>query len=197
MAEKEPEKEARIGLVQIYTGHGKGKTTAAFGLALRAIGQGYKVIIIQFMKNGGYSGEYIAMENHFPDIEITQFGKTVPNADLIKAGKVDYVSIDSFKPSVLDKPKAKNGMAFAEMTISSGKYDLVILDEIMNALRLDLVTVDEVIRLVKEKPPHTEIVMTGRTAPIRLVEMADLVTEMKEIKHPFQAGFAARRGIDF
>jgi cob(I)alamin adenosyltransferase len=170
------------GLVQVYTGNGKGKTTAAFGLALRAIGRGLKVYIIQFIKGGFDYGElYIA--------------KDLPNLTLKAFGQGKFVT--QMPPSKEDVKIANEAFKLAEEVVKSGKYDMVILDEINVAISLRLIKVEEVLELIKNKPEHVELVLTGRYAPKEIVEVADLVTEMKEIKHPYTQGFPPRKGIEF
>jgi len=168
--------------VQVYTGNGKGKTTAAFGLALRAIGRGLKVYVIQFIKGGFDYGElYIA--DKLPNLKLKAFGR----------GK--FVTE---KPAEKEDVKlAEEALALAEKVIKSGEYDIVILDEVNVALDLKLIKTEKVVELMKSKPRHVELVLTGRYAPAEIVEIADLVTEMKEIKHPFSKGQQARKGIEY
>ena len=170
------------GLVQVYTGNGKGKTSAAFGLALRAIGRGLKVYIIQFIKGGFDYGELYVIDR-LPNLTLKAFGQ----------GKF----ITEFPPSSKDKEIAKETLQLAKEVVQSGKYDIVILDEINVALSLHLIKTEEVIELIKNKPKHVELVLTGRYAPKEIIEIADLVTEMKEIKHPFQKGIPPRKGIEY
>lgn len=168
--------------MQVYTGNGKGKTTAAFGLALRAIGRGLKVYVIQFIKGGFDYGElYIA--DKLPNLKLKAFGR----------GK--FVTE---KPAEKEDVKlAEEALALAEKVVKSGEYDIVILDEVNVALDLKLIKTEKVVELVKSKPRHVELVLTGRYAPKEIVEIADLVTEMKEIKHPFNKGQQARKGIEY
>lgn len=170
------------GLVQVYTGNGKGKTSAAFGLALRAIGRGLKVYIIQFIKGGFDYGELYVIDR-LPNLTLKAFGQ----------GKF----ITEFPPSSKDKEIAKETLQLAKKVVQSGEYDIVILDEINVALSLHLIKTEEVIELIKNKPKHVELVLTGRYAPKEIIEIADLVTEMKEIKHPFQKGIPPRKGIEY
>jgi cob(I)alamin adenosyltransferase len=170
------------GLVQVYTGNGKGKTTASFGLALRAIGRGLKVYIIQFIKGGFDYGElYIA--DKLPGLTLKAYGR----------GKF----ISEKKPDKIDVDLAIAALKEAQDVIKSGEVDVVILDEINVALNLKLVEIEKVLKLIKEKPEKMEIVLTGRNAPVEIVQAADLVTEMIEIKHPYNAGFKARKGIEY
>ena len=170
------------GLVQVYTGDGKGKTSAAFGLALRAIGRGLKVYIIQFIKGGFDYGELYIVEK-LPNLTLKAFGQ----------GKF----VTQIPPGEKDMKIAKEAFELAKKIVKSGKYDIVILDEINVAMSLRLVKTEEVIDLIKEKPEHVELVLTGRYAPKEIIDIADLVTEMKEIKHPFQKGIPPRKGIEF
>lgn len=170
------------GLVQVYTGNGKGKTTAAFGLALRAIGRGLKVYIIQFIKGGFDYGELYTIDR-LPNLKLKAFGR----------GK--FVTE---KPARNEDVKlAEEALTLAEEVVKSGEYDIVILDEINVALSLKLIDSAKVVELVKKKPKHVELVLTGRNAPNEILEIADLVTEMKEIKHPFAKGCKARKGIEY
>jgi len=168
------------GFVQIYTGDGKGKTTAAMGLALRAVGAGMKVFIVQFLKKKA-SSEFIPLAHLSNSITFAQYGKDC----LIKD-----------KPTEEDKVLARRGLRDARKAIVSGKYDLVILDEANVAVWFDLLSVDDLLDLIKKKPDHVELVFTGRKADPKLIEAADLVTEMREIKHYYTQGVLARTGIE-
>ena len=170
------------GLVQVYTGNGKGKTSAAFGLALRAIGRGLKVYIIQFIKGGFDYGELYIIDK-LPNLKLKAFGQ----------GKF----VTQFPPSKKDVEIAKEALELAKKIVKSGEYDIVILDEVNVAMSLRLIKTEQVINLIKEKPEHVELVLTGRYAPKEIIDIADLVTEMKEIKHPFQKGIPPRKGIEF
>jgi cob(I)alamin adenosyltransferase len=170
------------GLIQVYTGNGKGKTSAAFGLALRAVGRGMRVFMIQFIKGGFDYGELYVVDK-LPNLTLRAFGR----------GKF-----------VTEKPAGKEdvelagqALALAEETIKGGRYDVVILDEVNVALSLKLISLEKVLRLIKEKPKHVELVLTGRDAPEEIIEAADLVTEMREIKHPYKKGLPARKGIEY
>jgi cob(I)alamin adenosyltransferase len=168
------------GYIHVYTGPGKGKTTAALGLGLRAVGAGLKVYMIQFMKGRRYS-EIDALE-HLDNFTIVQYGRD------------EFISKE--KPEQVDIDLAKQGFNHAQEIIKKGAYDVVILDEINVALDYNLIALQDVIQLLEKKPDHLELVLTGRYAPAELVKMADLVTEILEIKHPFQEGVLARKGID-
>jgi cob(I)alamin adenosyltransferase len=171
------------GLIQIYSGNGKGKSTAAFGLALRAAGCGLKVAIVQFMKKGEWYGE-IEIFAKLPEIELYSFGCD----GLIKKGAL---------PPAEHIAQAQAALAKARQLLEEGLTDVLILDELNNALFFDLVSQGEAQELLALKPPHTELVITGRNAPDYLLQAADLVTEMREIKHPYQQGLPARRGIEY
>ncbi len=170
------------GLVQVYTGDGKGKTSAAFGAALRAIGRGLRVYIIQFIKGGFDYGELHVV-------------KKLPNLKLAAFGRGTFVT--EVSPHEEDVKLAEEALKLAKEVIGSGQYDIVVLDEINVALNLKLVTVDEALQLIKNRPKHVELILTGRYAPMQIVEVADLVTEMKEIKHPFTEGVTPRKGIEY
>jgi cob(I)alamin adenosyltransferase len=167
------------GLIQIYTGNGKGKTTAALGLAMRASGHGMKIIMIQFMK-GVDSGEFSFIDKYHP-FEIVQ----VSQGDCF------------IKPEEQLQIEANNTLDRALDEILSLKYDMVILDEIFVALHLNLLKIEQVIDLIDKKPEKLELVLTGRYAPLQIIERADLVTEMVMVKHPFTKGIAARCGIEY
>lgn len=167
------------GYIHIYTGNGKGKTTAAFGLALRAALSGKKVFIGQFVKDMKYNETKI--ENYLNNIEIKQLGR----------GCFIYE-----EPEEADKILAKKGLDECGKLLSSGEYDLIILDEINIALYYKLFEVSDVIKVLENKSYKTEVVLTGRYAPEELIEMADLVTEMVEIKHYYSQGVLSRDGID-
>ena len=170
------------GLVQVYTGNGKGKTSASFGLALRAIGRGLKVYMIQFIKGGFDYGELHVVDS-LPNFKLKAFGR----------GKF----ITSNPPEEEDVRLAQEALRLAEEIVESREYDIVILDEINVALHLRLVKLQDVVELIKKKPENVEIVLTGRNAPKEIIELADLVTELKEIKHPFSKGYQARKGIEY
>jgi cob(I)alamin adenosyltransferase len=170
------------GLVQVYTGNGKGKTSAAFGLALRAVGRGLRVFIIQFIKGGFDYGELYVVDK-LPNLTLKAFGRGKFVTEK-PAGKEDVVL-------------ASEALALAEEEIRGGRYDVVVLDEVNVALSLKLISLDKVLQLMKEKPKHVELVLTGRDAPEEIVEAADLVTEMREVKHPYKKGLPARKGIEY
>ncbi len=170
------------GYVQIYTGDGKGKTTAAFGLALRASGAGLKTIVIQFMKGQHYS-ELDAVKNLKGLVKIEQYG----SKKFCKPGDKDYAEHHDL---------ARRALKRVHEVINDDEYSVVILDEIITSLIFDLVTVDEIKDIIDKKPDNVELILTGRRAPQELIDAADLVTEMKEIKHYYQKGVDARKGIE-
>jgi cob(I)alamin adenosyltransferase len=175
-------KMSERGLVQVYTGDGKGKTTAALGLALRAAGWGYRSFIGQFMKGQG-TGELRATAMLAPHVTIEQFGQP----GLLRADEVSPHDIEL----------VQNGLRRVAQALNGGEYRLVVLDEICVALHFGLATVEAVLALIDARPQSVDVVLTGRRAPQALLDRADLVTEMVEIKHPYQQGIPARRGIEF
>ncbi|MFH1751923.1 MAG: cob(I)yrinic acid a,c-diamide adenosyltransferase [archaeon] len=182
------------GLIHVYTGNGKGKTTTALGMALRAIGHKKKVYFIQLLKGGAYTGEIIASKN-ISKLNITQFGE--PCYYLKEMEAMDCRECMECFDTKKDGIHVNRGMKAARKALKSGKYDMVILDEINNALHKHYLTVKEVINLLKKKSEQTEVVLTGRHAPKEIIKIADLVTEMKEIKHPYNEGIKARAGIEY
>lgn len=170
------------GLVQIYTGNGKGKTTAALGIALRACGQGARVTMIQFMKGWPHYGELASAKN-------------IPGLTLIQTGRPDYVY--KGQATDVDRAEAERGLALAEAALRGGACDMLILDEVNVALDFGLVALEQVVALVRSKPPEAELVLTGRDAKKELLDLADLVTEMHEVKHPYQQGQIARKGVEY
>jgi cob(I)alamin adenosyltransferase len=170
------------GLVQIFTGNGKGKTTAALGTVLRAVGQEFQVYIVQFMKGSYPYGEHKTLAN-LPNVTVAKFGR--------------FVHIGPQNIAEVDKEEARKGLEAAREAMLSRKYDIVVLDEVNIAASWGLVELDEVIKLIKDKPENVELILTGRYADAKLIELADLVTEMVEIKHPYAKGVRARRGIEY
>lgn len=170
------------GCVQVYTGNCKGKTTAALGLALRAVGRGLKVVMIQFMKGGGPYGEHLAAARLTPELTI------------IPTGREGWVNKDN--PAQEDVSLAAAALVLAREKLLSGEYDMVILDEVNGAAGFGLISVDEILELISIRPQTVELVLTGRNADPRVIEAADLVTEMVEIKHYYKAGVPARLGIE-
>lgn len=178
-------KYLKKGLIQVYTGESKGKTTAALGQAFRAVGNGYKVYMIQFLK-GGASGELNTVKKLEPDFQIFRFEKergffwTLTEEDKKElAGEI------------------REALEFAKKVCREEDCNILILDEIMGALHNKLISVEEICQFLKDKPERMEIILTGRDVPENIKEMAHLVTEMKQIKHPFEQGIGAREGIEW
>lgn len=171
-----------LGLVHVYTGNGKGKTTTALGLGFRAAGRGLNVIMLQFLKPAGGYGEHISAEG-FRNFEIVPMG-----ADHMDGNEV---------PREKDLELTRKGLEKAEHVLVSGDYDLVILDEVNNSMRFGLLSPSELIAMLERRAPNTEVVLTGRGVPDEVVEYADLVTEMTLVKHPFDRGVPARKGIEY
>jgi len=173
------------GLVIVYTGGGKGKTSAALGLVLRAVGYNHKVCMVQFVKGSWHYGELDSAKRLAPEFE------------LVTAGKGFVGILDDKSPREEHVKAANDTLAISKEKIMSGKFNVVILDEINYAVQLELLKIDDVIDLIKSKPPELDLVLTGNQAAEKVIEIADLVTEMKEIKHPFKSGIKAKKGIDF
>ena len=173
------------GLVIVYTGGGKGKTSAALGLVLRAVGYNHKVCMIQFVKGSWHFGELDSAKRLAPEFE------------LITAGKGVVGILDDKSPREEHVKAANDTLAISREKIMSDKFDVVILDEINYAIQLELLKLDDVLQLIKAKPTELDLVLTGNHATKEVIELADLVTEMKEIKHPFKSGIKAKKGIDF
>jgi cob(I)alamin adenosyltransferase len=173
--------EDQLGLLQVYTGDGKGKTTAALGLALRAWGRGLKVCMIQFMKKGEDYGEILALRRM--EVDLYQFGSD------------RLITKNSVHPE--DVKLAHRALAFAESVLVSGEYDVIILDEINVALFFGLVDPEEVLSALRRRRKDVEVILTGRNAPPEIIAEADLVTRMVAEKHPYDKGVIARAGIEF
>lgn len=169
------------GCVQVYTGNGKGKTTAALGLALRAVGRGLSVCVFQFIKGGGPYGEHLIAE------------KLAPLFTIIQSGRPGWVNTSDISE---DRRVAQEALLQAKELLTSEVYDLVVLDEINGAVGFGLIDVEQVLDLIDMKPERVELVLTGRNANERVLAAADLVTEMREIKHYYSAGVKARTGIE-
>jgi cob(I)alamin adenosyltransferase len=182
-----PKSKDELGLVQVFWGDGKGKTTAALGTALRALGHGFRVHLIQFFKGGSKSdfqeyGELIALRR-FDNFSYEQFGIS------------DWIM---GKPTSEQREVGRRALEASERAISSGEYDLVILDEILYAIQLRVLSTAEVLELLKHEAPRTEVILTGSRQRLSEIEAAaDLVTEVKKIKHPFDRGTLARKGIEY
>jgi len=175
--------ETKKGLIIVHTGPGKGKTTAALGLALRAVGSGLKVLMVQFIKGSWHYGELDAAKAFGDKFVLRPMGR-----GFVKLG-------GELDPE--DKRAADEAWAFARDKIFSGEYDMIILDEINYAISYGLLAVGPVLDTLKRKPEMVHVVLTGRNAPADLIALADLVTEMREVKHPYQKGIEAQRGIEY
>jgi cob(I)alamin adenosyltransferase len=181
--EREGRHAPRPGYVQVYTGDGKGKTTASLGLVVRAAGYGHRACIVSFLKGDPNYGELRFIREHMPMVEYHL------------AGRMNFV--DPSDPDPEDVAIAAQGFATARDAIASGDFHLVVLDEVNVAVSLGLVDEDDLLELLDARPEHVEVVLTGRDASQRIVDRADLVTEMRMVKHFYEAGIPARRGIEF
>jgi cob(I)alamin adenosyltransferase len=173
------------GLVIAYTGKGKGKTTAALGIVMRAVGHGYRVCMIQFIKGEWYYGE------------LTSSKRLEPEFEMIAAGRGFVGIIDDDHPIEDHRKAAKEAIAVAKQKTSSGIYDIMILDEVNYAIKLNLISQQDILDIIASKPKKTTVILTGNYLPEAIMAVADLVTEMTEIKHPYQRGIKAKKGIDF
>lgn len=178
---------AKHGYIQVYTGNGKGKTTASLGLAMRALGRCWKVLIIMFTKGGDDYGELNSFRNLSPDIS--------KNLTIIQAG-LDRIVYEKNK-NADDETEIKKGWELAKKAIQNDEYNLIILDEANIAIDLGLIDLDEVVDVLKNKPQDMEIVLTGRNANEKITDLAHLVSEIKPIKHYWDTGIAARKGIEY
>ena len=172
----------RRGLVQIFTGDGKGKTSAALGTVIRALGHGLRVYIVFFMKGDYPYGEHNLLSE-------------LPNVTIARFGQREFINPANIKPKEIEQ--AKQALAAAREAMVSGSYDLVVLDEVNLAVAFKLVELDEVVRLINDKPSNVELILTGRQADNKLIKLADLVTEMVKIKHLHDEGIMARKWIDY
>jgi cob(I)alamin adenosyltransferase len=171
------------GLVLVFTGDGKGKTTAALGAALRAAGQGFRVLILQFMKKKEDVGELMALgQTHLPII-VKQFGRRV----FFRTRTCEAMDINI----------AHQGLAAFEEALAQDSYDLIVLDEINMAVHFGMLKVEEVLTALEKRPPHLHVILTGRNASDEILARADLVTEMKEVKHPYNQGIKGQKGIEY
>ncbi len=177
--------EDRKGLIIVHTGPGKGKTTAALGMAFRAVGQGLKVLMVQFIKGSWHYGELDAAKM----LGEGQF-------KILPMGR-GFVKVGAEKPDPEDVRRVEDAWQFASGEILSGRYDLVILDEINYAISYKMLAPEPVVETLKKKPEMVHVILTGRNAHPALLEMADLVTEMREVKHPYQKGILAQRGVEY
>ena len=178
---------AEHGYIQVYTGDGKGKTTASLGLAMRALGRKWKVLIVMFTKGGNNYGELVSFSQLCPD--------TQNNVKIVQAG-LDRI-VYSSNISNEDKKQVQKGWEMAKKAIANDEYNLVILDEANIAIDLELIDLNEVIKTLKNKPNNMEIVLTGRNAKQDIIDIAHLVSEIKPIKHYWDTGVKARKGIEF
>jgi len=169
-------------MVQVFTGDGKGKTSAALGTVLRALGQGLKVYIAVFMKGDYPYGEWNTLSQ-------------LPNVTIARFGFQEFTDPQNITPQ--EQEQAAMALAAGREAMLNGSYDLIVLDEVNLATAWKLINLEEVIQLIEDKPPQVELILTGRQADTELVKMADLVTEMLKIKHPYDAGITARPGIEY
>ncbi len=176
-----------LGLVHVYTGNGKGKTTAALGLAMRALEHGLNVSMVQFLKGGLYVGELLAPDRFGGSFSIDQYGK----------GSKDEPTYEDFSPDDADRERALRGLARVRELMSQEQTDVLILDEVNVAMQMKHLTVEEVLAVVNEKPENMELVLTGRHAPTEIMDVADYVTEMHAHSHPYNKGILGRKGIDY
>ncbi len=170
------------GLVEVFTGEGKGKTSAALGMVLRAAGHGLRVHIVFFMKGEFPYGEQKTLA-------------ILPNVTFDRFGFKSFVNPDNIKPA--EKQQAARALEAARKAMLSKKFDVVVLDEVNVAVSWKLIDIEDVVKMIKDKPENVELILTGRYASPRIVELADLVTEMVKIKHPYDDGLLARKGMDY
>jgi cob(I)alamin adenosyltransferase len=175
-------RQLAVGLVEVFTGSGKGKTSAALGTVLRALGHGLRVHVIFFMKGNYPYGE----RNMLPQLQ---------NVSFQSYGHENFVHPNNVKEE--EKEQAREALQAARESVASGKFDLVVLDEVNVAAAWKLINVEELLELIQEKPHNVELILTGRYADQRIIEKADLVTEMVEVKHPYKKGIKARKGIEY
>lgn len=177
-------REERKGLVMVYTGNGKGKTTAALGMVVRAVGYNWRVLMVQFIKGDWMYGE------------LEGYKKLAPNFELKRMGK-GFVRIMGDKKPIEDHIEAaRTALRYVKDQLDQD-YDIIILDEVNVAIREGLLSVQDVLAVVQQRPPYLNMILTGRNAPKQIKEIADLVTEMREIKHPYQKGILAQPGVDY
>jgi len=177
-----PKKGLKKGLVQVYTGDGKGKTTAALGLALRALGHGFSVYMIQFLKGSKATGEFKMAKRFSPNLIIKPMGRSV--------------FVNAKRPAKIDRDLAKKALDLAREIIMGGDYDIVILDEVNVAVHMGLIPIEHLLDLIQQKPSHVELVLTGRYAKPQIIDRADLVTEMRNARHYYDKGISGRKGIE-
>lgn len=187
------------GLIHVYTGDGKGKTTAALGLCLRAVGHGWAVAFIQFLKGSSYTGELFSSARFGEKWHYAQFGWGCPYSSLIRTGhesckKCGQCFRENRDPKYEFAPMA---LKYAKKLAEKGQYHMLVLDEISHALRRNLLSIEDVMEFLRTKPAGLEIVLTGRDMAQEIIDLADLVTESKLVKHPFSEGVQSRRGIEY
>ncbi|NQV08286.1 cob(I)yrinic acid a,c-diamide adenosyltransferase [Candidatus Woesearchaeota archaeon] len=200
---KGDDRKSSLGLVHVYTGQGKGKTTATLGLAMRALGAGLNVCMIQFMKSAD-TGELFTVKNHLPEMKIIQFGvealtdKQSRIFEFENGIKKENNSSASFRfmPDDAEKEACRRAMEYAWNVIRSENYNMLILDEVNCALDKGLIKIDEIMKMVKDHD-NIELVLTGQGAPRELVKVADYFSDIRKIKHPWDKGVKARRGIEY
>lgn len=178
-------KKERKGLIIVHTGNGKGKTTAAMGMALRGVGHNLKILMVQFIKGTWKYGELEAAQKLHPNFELIPMGK----------GFIEFKNGGG--PSPEDRKAVYDAWEFSKESIDSNKYDMIIFDEINTALSYGMLDLDDVLHAMENKPERLHVVLTGRNAHSKIIDIADLVTEMKEIKHPYKKGIEAQKGIEF
>jgi len=176
--------DIRRGLILVHTGPGKGKTTAAMGVALRAVGQGMRVLMLQFIKGSWHYGELDAVQAFGDRFVIKQMGR-------------GFVKVGGEKPDPEDVRMVEDAWAEAEQAIQSGLWDLVILDEINYAISYGMLAAEKVVAALRNKPEMVHVILTGRNAHPTIVELADIVTEMRQLKHAYEQGVLAQRGIEY
>ena len=173
------------GLVVVFTGRGKGKTTAALGIVLRSVGHGHRVAMIQFIKGEWYYGE------------LTSSKRLEPEFEMIATGKGFVGILDDDHPIQAHQNAAQEAVSIAKERLSSDRYEVIILDEINYAAKLNLISVQDILDVINAKPKRTTLILTGNYATQEIIDKADLVTEMTEIKHPYRSGNKAKKGIDY
>ncbi len=189
------------GLIQVYTGDGKGKTTAALGQALRSVGHGLLILFAQFIKGNSFTGEVFSTK-YLPNFTLWQFGRDCRFSSAIRDNLILCIEcgeclIGKEGPTDLDKEIISKGWRKIKDAIYNQKFDIIVLDEISLAVNFKLIPLEELIEVLKNKPSSIEIILTGRDMPEEIITIADLVTEMKEIKHPYKKGISARWGIEY
>jgi len=195
---KPPELQAPVpferGLVSVYYGNGKGKTSSAIGVAVRAAGHGLRVLFLQFMKGDERYGEQLFFDEYDPDEPENNHGEQ-GRILVRKFGPSWFLDMNSVGED--EKKPSQEAIAYARAAMLSGEFDVIIMDEINVVVGWKVLPVADVVQLVNERPAHVELVLTGRYAPKELKDLADYVTEFKEEKHPYQKGILAREGIDY